>query len=169
MRILSKSKLLAYRQCPRRLWLGFHKAILCEDANGTQASFAVSNRVVEIARNLYDPKGKGKLTAVKVVGFPAAYVRTLDFLAASVRIFEAGFCAAAGGTAFADTMLPARKPGMRVWRMAAFKSSSSVRGYHRDAIAISFYRPRSLAAIRLSVPGVQPPFHSSRKPLAAGP
>lgn len=41
MRTLSKSKLLAFRQCPRRLWLEVHRPELRSDSTATQASFAV--------------------------------------------------------------------------------------------------------------------------------
>lgn len=36
---LSKSKLIAYRQCPRRLWLELHRRDLREDSPGTEARF----------------------------------------------------------------------------------------------------------------------------------
>lgn len=39
MRNLSKSKLIAYRQCPKRLWLEVHRPELREDSAATQASF----------------------------------------------------------------------------------------------------------------------------------
>ena len=40
MRVLSKSKLLAYRQCPKRLWLEIHRPELRDDSAATQAHFA---------------------------------------------------------------------------------------------------------------------------------
>ena len=61
MRTLSKSKLLAFRQCPKRLWLEVHSPELREDSSATQASFTVGNQVGDIARKLYDPKSKGTL------------------------------------------------------------------------------------------------------------
>ncbi len=61
MRTLSKSKLLAYRQCPKRLWLEVHRPELRADSTATQASFSVGHQVGDIARRLYDPKGKGVL------------------------------------------------------------------------------------------------------------
>lgn len=59
MRTLSKSKLLAYRQCPKRLWLEIHRKELRKDSAFTQASFSIGHQVGEIARQLYDPGGKG--------------------------------------------------------------------------------------------------------------
>ena len=142
MRILSKTKLLAYRQCPRRLWLEIHKADLRVDSADAQARFAIGNHVGEIARRLYDPKGKGQLVDVKAAGFTAAYARTEDLLKSSAPIFEAGF-SAAGATAFADVMLAERKAGKRVWRMVEVKSSTSVKDIYRDDVAIQAFIARS--------------------------
>lgn len=75
MTVLSKSKLLAYRQCPKRLWLEIHRPELREDSAGTQARFQVGHTVGEIARRLYDPKGTGTLMNIKSEGFAAALKR----------------------------------------------------------------------------------------------
>ena len=40
-KILSKSKLLAFRQCPKRLWLEVHRPDLREDSSATESSFDV--------------------------------------------------------------------------------------------------------------------------------
>ena len=50
MRILSKSKLLAFLQCPKRLWLEIHHKDLRQDSAATQASFDVGHQVGDIAR-----------------------------------------------------------------------------------------------------------------------
>ena len=60
LRVLSKSKLLAFRQCPKRLWLEVHRPDLREDSSATQASFTVGHQVGDIARQVYDPKGKAQ-------------------------------------------------------------------------------------------------------------
>ena len=41
MRPLSKSRLLAYRQCPKRLWLEVYRPECREDSAATQACFSV--------------------------------------------------------------------------------------------------------------------------------
>jgi hypothetical protein len=61
MRNLSKSKLIAYRQCPKRLWLEVHRPKLCVNSAATQASFKTGNVVGGIARRIYDPNDKGVL------------------------------------------------------------------------------------------------------------
>ena len=50
MRNLSKSKLMAYRQCPKRLWLEIHHPELRADSAATEASFAIGHQVGDIAR-----------------------------------------------------------------------------------------------------------------------
>lgn len=138
MRMLSKSKLLAFRQCPKRLWLEVHQPELQHDSNTTAASFLVGNQVGAIARQIYDPKGKGALINPQEEGFDTAFNRSQALLQSAQPIFEAGF-KAGGAFAFADVMLPARKGGQRVWRMVEVKSSTSVKEYHRDDAAIQAF------------------------------
>ena len=123
MRTLSKSKLLAYRQCPKRLWLEVYRPELRADSAATQASFSVGHQVGDIARRLYDPKGKGVLIDPQSDGFDAAFSRTQELLKSSQPIFEAGF-RAEGALALADVMLPVRKGGNLAWRMVEVKSSN---------------------------------------------
>lgn len=150
MRVLSKSKLLAFRQCQKRLWLEIHRPALRKDSAATQASFAVGHRVGDIARHLYDPSGKGHLIDPQAVGFEAAFVRSQDLLSSSRPIFEAGF-AACGALAFADVMLPAKKAGKKLWRMVEVKSSTSVKDYHRDDTAVQAFVARNAGVPLLSV------------------
>lgn len=142
MRTLSKSKLLAFRQCPKRLWLELHSPELREDSSATQASFAVGHQVGDIAQRLYDPKGKGALIDPQVEGFDAAFARTQDLLKSNQPIFEAGF-RAEGALAFADVMLPVKHGGKRAWRMVEVKSSTSVKNYHRDDAAVQTFLARN--------------------------
>lgn len=137
-RTLSKSKILAYRQCPKRLWLEIYRPELQEVSDDTRASFAVGHRVGEVARRLFDRQGTGQLIDVKIEGFDAALARTRELLSTSQPIFEAGF-AAAGAMAFADILLPVRNQGKTAWRMIEVKSSTSVKDYHREDAAIQAY------------------------------
>ncbi len=136
---LSKSKLLAYRQCPKRVWLEVHRPKLREDSAQTQAAFAIGHGVGALARRLYDPEGAGSLIDVGREGFRVALARTQDLVASSSSpIFEAGF-AAAGGLAFADILLPVMAPAARAWRMIEIKASGGLKLYHRDDAAIQHY------------------------------
>ncbi len=153
MRNLSKSKLIAFRQCPKRLWLEVHRPTLRNDSAETKASFEVGNVVGDIARQLYDPSGKGVLLDAKRDGFDQVFKRSKDLLDSLQPIFEAGY-AFNGALALADVMLPAKQKGKRVWDMVEVKSSTGVKDYHRDDVAIQSYIARNagvpLASIALA-------------------
>lgn len=142
MRNFSKSKLLALRQCPKRLWLEIHRPDLREDSAATQTSFQIGHQVGDIAQRIYDPKGLGALIDVQSEGFPRAIERTTELLGTTQPIFEAGFCAG-GALAFADVMLPDQVNGNPVWRMVEVKSSTSVKDYHRDDVAVQAFIAQS--------------------------
>lgn len=135
MRLLSKTKLLAARQCPKRLWLEVHRPELREDSFGNQARFETGHQVGDIARRLYDPAGKGALIDPTAEGHDAAVTRTQALLQSKQPIFEAGF-RAEGAHAFADVLLPVNKGGKRAWRLVEVKSATSVKDYHRDDVAV---------------------------------
>lgn len=139
MASLSKSKLLAFRQCPKRLWLEVHRPELRQDSVRTMASFAVGHDVGALARRLYDPLQIGSLIDVEKEGFAGALARSRQLVgSSSVPIFEAGF-AAAGALAFADILLPTSHDGKRAWRMVEIKSSGEVKDYHREDAAIQHF------------------------------
>jgi len=134
---LSKSKLIAFRQCPKRLWLALHRPELAVAPPGQEGRFQTGYAVGEIARRLYDTDGDAALIDVATEGFPGAFSRSRELLDDGSRIvFEAGF-EAKGALAFADVMIPlrARKSGVK-WKMVEVKSSGSVKDYHRDDLAV---------------------------------
>lgn len=141
MRSLSKSKLLAFRQCAKRLWLEVHRADLIEWSDQAQAGFLVGHEVGEIARDLHDPKGKGVVFEPKVEGYDEVVTRTAALIDAQRPLFEAGFNAG-GARAYVDVLLPLRRKGQKVWRMVEVKSSSKVTDTHRDDVAIQAYIAR---------------------------
>lgn len=142
MRTFSKSKLLALRQCPKRLWLEVNRPDLREDSDATEASFRVGFQVGDIAQRIYDPEGRGALIDVQTEGFERAFERSADLLHSTQPIFEAGF-SAGGALAFADVMLPEQKKGKQVWRMVEVKSSTRVKDYHRDDVAVQAFVAQS--------------------------
>lgn len=148
MHNFSKSKLIAYRQCPKRLWLEIHHPELRQDSAQTTMSYQVGHTVGEIAQRLYDPAGTGALIDAQTEGFDAAFTRTAALLNSDRPIFEAGFCAA-GALAFADVMLPIKHNGQNAWRMIEVKSSAGIKDYHRDDAAIQAFVARS-AGTRLA-------------------
>ena len=148
MKNLSKTKLLAFRQCPKRLWLEIHRPELREDSATTKASFATGNTVGALARKLYDPRGRGSLIDPKSEGFEQALQRTSKLLDSRTPIFEAGF-AAGGALAFADVLLPVKSGGKAAWRMVEIKSGTKVHDYYRDDAAIQHF-VATQAGVRLS-------------------
>jgi hypothetical protein len=133
---LSKSKIIAFRQCPKRLWLEVHKPELREDSAVTQAVFRVGNQVGEISRKLYDTEGDGVTINAQRDGYPKAFAQTDEYLAKADRpIFEAGL-RIKGALAFADVLIPSTQGRTTSWKMVEVKSSGSVKDYHLDDIAV---------------------------------
>lgn len=141
-RTLSKSKLLAYRQCPKRLWLEVHLPEACEDSGTIQAAHAAGHQVGEAARQIYDPLRRGKLIDPQAEGLDAAVARTQALLQTAQPIFEAGF-RAEGALAFADVLLPTGRSCRTGWRMVEVKSATCVKDYHRDDAAIQAFLARA--------------------------
>ena len=146
MRTLSKSKLLAFRQCPKRLWLEIHSPQLREDSGATLANYATGHQVGDVAQQIYDPQLRGQLINPQVEGFDEAFARTQALLRSSQPIFEAGF-RAEGALAFADVLLPAGKG----WRMVEVKSSTSMKDYHRDDAAVQAFVARACSVPLYSI------------------
>lgn len=138
---LSKSKLLAFRQCERRLWLELHRPELRQDDGASLAAFSAGHEVGDLARSLYDPDGHGTLLDPQAEGIGTALARSRSLLGSAQPIFEAGFDAA-GALAFADILLPLDAEARR-WRMVEVKSSTSVKDYHREDAAIQAFVARA--------------------------
>jgi CRISPR/Cas system-associated exonuclease Cas4 (RecB family) len=150
MRHLSKSKLIAYRQCPKRLWLEVHNPELKEDSATAEKGFAIGHEVGEIARKIYDRDGTGVLVDIEKDGFNQAFDLTEKLLQSPQPIFEAGL-RARGALAFSDVLLPGNGAGDRQWRMVEVKSSTSVKDYHHDDIAVQAYVARTAGVPLTSV------------------
>jgi CRISPR/Cas system-associated exonuclease Cas4 (RecB family) len=142
MSALSKSKILSYRQCPKRLWLEVKQPELVRNSAATEASFKIGHQVGEIARTIYDPQGNGVLIEQHRVGFEAAFAQTEHLLESSAPIFEAAITTG-DALALADVMLPLIQQGAPGWRMIEVKSSTSVKDYHRDDVAVQAHIARS--------------------------
>lgn len=136
---LSKSKIIAYRQCPKRLWLEIHKPELRDDS-ASEAVFAIGYQVGEIARRIYDPHDTGTTIDIGALGHGGALALSAELLAAQgdAPVFEAGV-SINGALAYADVMLPDVSDGRFAWRMVEVKSSASVKDYQRDDIAVQTY------------------------------
>ncbi len=138
MRPLSKSKLLAYRQCPKRLWLEIHAPELKVESEQAQARFDQGHEVGDLARFLYDPDEVGEAIVPAFDGWENIYSKTQFLLDFSVPLFEASF-EADGAMCMADVLLPTKTGRRKTWHMVEVKSSTSVKDYHRDDVAFQAY------------------------------
>jgi hypothetical protein len=148
MRNLSKSKIIAFRQCPKRLWLEIHKPELRDDS-ASALVFQIGHQVGDVARSIYDPDGIGVTINIDALGHGPALARSAELLAAGQSpVFEAGVTME-GALAYADVMLPDPQDGAVAWKMIEVKSTTSVKDYHRDDIAVQSHIATA-AGVRLS-------------------
>lgn len=147
MTALSKSRLLAHRQCPKRLWLQVNEPQLLTDSSSTQASYAAGNRLGAVAQQLFDPNEIGQTFDVVTDGVQAVMSQTQAAIAQTGAVlkhrqplFEAGF-EAAGARAFVDVLLPAKGPkGMPPrWSIVEVKSATSVKDVYLEDAAIQYF------------------------------
>ena len=138
MRNLSKSKLIAYRQCPKRLWLEVYKPELRDDS-GSQAAFARGHDVGNDAQQIFDSEGAGMNVDPNLIGWDASSEQTQVALRTGDRaVFEA-LLQVPGAMALADVMRPDSNFSELHWLMIEMKASTSVKDYHRDDVAIQIY------------------------------
>jgi len=141
MRVLSKSRLLSFRQCPKKLWLEVFRRDLSTDSLGTSAGFTAGRSVGNVARQVFDPNDRGELVDVKALGLDKAYMRSRELLGSGEAIFEGGY-AACGASIFADVLVPVGTGASAAWRMVEVKSATGVKEYHRDDAAIQAFVAR---------------------------
>ncbi len=116
MHNFSKSKILAFRQCPKRLWLEIHQPDLRDDS-ASAAVFAIGNQVGEIARRLFDPDQTGVTLDIGELGHAEALARSASLLAEGKGpVFEAGLTAA--GARGSDAGI--RASGWRIWHRTGY-------------------------------------------------
>ncbi len=137
MTILSKSKILAFKQCPKRLWLEVHARDERKDSKATSASFDAGNKIGEIARQIFVPEGNGILLDLKELGLNRLIEDTPAALAKRKPVFEAGF-QANGALSLADILLPVEAADGPSWHMVEVKSSTHVHDYHRIDAAVQY-------------------------------
>jgi len=144
---LSKSKITAWRQCPKRLWLQTHRPELLEVSEQTQQIFQVGNEIGAIAQQLC-PDG---ILIEDNDNLSAALAATKIMMAAhpDSPIFEATF-QQDGLLVRADVMLPTLKG----YRMTEVKSTASVKPYHVEDCAVQVWVLRQnkvkLASVELA-------------------
>jgi len=149
---LSKSKLMSFRQCPKKLWLETHRPELAETDSQTEAGFATGHEVGAIARRLYDD-GAGIMIEYEG-GMPAALARTAEALSqqSAAPIFEATV-ERDGLLVRADVLLR----GDDGPRLVEVKSSTKLKPEYLEDCAIQSWvfeaspaRPRSVALAHIN-------------------
>ena len=123
---LSKSKIIAHRQCPKRLWLQVNRPELIEISVATQVRLDEGNKVGDIARQNY-PGG----VFIETLNRTEAIAQTKDTVAKHQTIFEGAFFEE-------DVMIRADLlfPDKEGYRLVEVKSSTGVKGYHVDDVTV---------------------------------
>ncbi len=127
---LSKSRLLSFLQCPRRLWLEVHQPELAKPSAGAQAVMSAGNLVGDIARRLHP----GGLLIEHQDRLSEALAETQQLITQKPArpLFEATF-QHEGVLIRADLLLPDSGSS---WHAVEVKSSTQVKDYHVTDAAI---------------------------------
>jgi hypothetical protein len=157
---LSKSRIAAFEQCAKRLWLGTYRRELAEEDPGARVMFAVGNEVGRIARDL----SSGGVLVDAQPDLAAALAQTRQLLVDGHRapIYEATF-QHDGILIQADVIEPLEDGS---WHLAEVKSSGSAKDNQISDVATQVWimreagLPLASAAVRhidtsfvLSAPG----------------
>lgn len=138
---LSKSRILAHRQCPKRLWLQINRPELAGDAPETTALMAAGGEVGEVARSLH-PDG----VLIDGADLAQALADTARELTGDAKpLFEATFDAD-GVLVRADLLLPDGAGH----RLVEVKSSTRVKDYHLEDAAVQAWVARE-AGVAITV------------------
>lgn len=126
MASLSKSKIIAHRQCPKRLWLQINRPELIQISAATQVRFDEGNKVGDIARQNH----KGGVF-IETLNRIEAIALTKEAVAKRETIFEGAFFEE-------DVMIRADLlfPEKEGYRLVEVKSSTGVKSYHVDDVTI---------------------------------
>lgn len=126
---LSKSKIIAGLQCPKRLWLQVHRPDLLRESEQTQQSYDFGNQIGKMAQSFF-PNGK----LIGDIFNPSKAISDTQnslFAYPSVPIFEAAF-------SHDNVLIRADLTfnGFDGLRIVEVKSSASVKDYHLNDCAI---------------------------------
>lgn len=151
---LSKSKVMAWRQCERRLWLEVKHPELRANSEAALSAIQAGYAVGDVAHRIYDAAGCGRHVDAQAIGHSAALRLSQELLGSRAPVFEAGV-AGGGAIAYADVMLPAKgAQDVPSWHLIEVKSSTSVKDYQRDDVAVQAYAAThagvSLASISIA-------------------
>lgn len=126
---LSKSRITAFEQCPKKLWLSVHRRDLAETQAQSELRFAAGHQVGAIACDLVP----GGVMVEAQPDLKAALEQTTNLLAAGHKgpIYEATFVH--DGVLVQVDILEPTPAGN--WKIAEVKSSTGVKDYHLGDLA----------------------------------
>ena len=122
---LSKSRLIAAWQCPKRLYLEKFHPELAEITDKMEAMFAVGHEVGAVARSLYGTPESVEIPFDRKTSRMVEATREILASGARFPIFEATF-EYDGILVRADVLIPSGDG----WRLVEVKASTSVKDYH---------------------------------------
>jgi hypothetical protein len=151
---LTKSHVLAFRQCPKRLWLAVHGNVATGDSAAAQLAREQGKQVGLRARLHF---GNGTLIETRAPA--AARAQTQALLARrAAPLFEAAFEHA---DVFVRTDVLA--PADHGWRLIEVKSAAGVKDHHVDDVAVQQWvlrgtglQPRSASLMHVSAGWIYP-------------
>jgi hypothetical protein len=123
--MLSKSKLIAAWQCPKRVHLEKHHPELGETSARTESLWATGHEVGAVAQRLYGTEESVEIAFDRRIGLMVARTRQLIDGGARFPIFEATF-AHENVLVRVDVLLPDGDG----WRAIEVKASTSLKDYH---------------------------------------
>jgi hypothetical protein len=141
MRTLSIAQLLAYRQCPKRLWLETHQPDLAAEKNPTDV-FVDEARIREIAFHEFSPKERHHHDLGERESFPEESFHvssTRDLTELPHRSVFGVALSTDGISAIADIMIPVFLEKTVSWRIIMVSPTTTVRRSDHDQVAIVSY------------------------------
>ena len=132
---LTKSKLMAWRQCEKKLWLSEHRPALAQQPQNAESRLHTGLQVGDVARTLF---GEGPVIDFSQ-GISGAIARTIAFMDQGVeRIYEPTFIHD-GVLVRADILERVSRRRPYKYRLVEVKSSTSVKDTHCEDSAIQAY------------------------------
>lgn len=142
--LLTKSRIIAWRQCAKRLWLETYRPEVASRTDAQEALFETGRRVGEIAREQH-PGG----LLVETLTREKALAQTAEFMNSERRpLFEGAF-SADGIFIRADLLIPEGT----AWHLVEVKSSTKVKPYQQEDAAIQKYvlQNAGVSVVRTSI------------------
>ncbi len=135
---LSKSRLIAAWQCPKKIYLEKHHPELGETSSNTESLFATGHQVGAISQQLYGTPESVEIPFNRKMSLMVQETQALIDGGADFPIFEATF-QHDGVLVRVDVLIPSEKG----WRAIEVKASTSVKDYHKLDCAIQDWVMRS--------------------------